>query len=104
MRLRVNNCRATPPRQWLLHPGGFNWSSQHLLILLDEEVAHVDVPDIVHGEAEGRIVGALEERAKCVGHLPGAGKKEQVRRPADCCCPWRDRAGATPQSCGGVEA
>src|SRR5262245_46859273 len=33
--------------------GGFNWSAQHLLILLDKEVADGDVTDIVHGEAEG---------------------------------------------------
>ena len=26
---------------------------------------------------------ALEERTKCVSHLPGAGKEEQDRRPAD---------------------
>lgn len=36
-----------------LYEGGFNWSAQHLLILLDEEVADGDVTDIVHGEAEG---------------------------------------------------
>jgi hypothetical protein len=34
----------------------------------------------------------------------GAGTEEQDRHPADCGSPWRDRAGATPQSCGGVEA
>ena len=39
-----------------------------------------------------------------VGHLPGAGKEEQDRRPADRGSPWRDRAGAASQSCGGVEA
>src|SRR5262249_31670598 len=59
--------------------GGFNWSAQHLLILLDEEVADGDVTDIVYGEAEGRTLGALEERTKCVSHLPGAGKEEQDR-------------------------
>jgi len=85
-------------------PGGFNWSAQHLLILLDEEVADGDVTDIVHGEAEGRTLGALEERTKCVGHLPGAGKEEQDRRPADRGSQWRDRSGATSQSCGDVEA
>src|SRR5215468_10756644 len=86
------------------YPGGFNWSAQHLLILLDEEVANGDVTDIVHGEAEGRTLGALEERTKCVGHLPGAGKEEQDRRPADRGSQWRDRSGAASQSCGGVEA
>ena len=30
-----------------------NRSTQHLLILLDKEVADGDVTDIVHGEAEG---------------------------------------------------
>src|SRR5215467_10750706 len=77
--------------------GGFNWSAQHLLILLDEEVANGDVTDIVHGEAEGRTLGALEERTKCVGHLPGAGKEEQDRRPADRGSQWRDRSGAASQ-------
>ena len=33
-----------------------------------------------HGSAEGRAVGAMEERAKCCGHLAGAGKEEQNRR------------------------
>src|ERR1700677_4877938 len=83
-----------------LSGGGFNWSAQHLLIFLDEEVSHGDVTDIVHGEAEGRTVGALEERAKCVGDLASAGKEEQDRRPPDCGSPWRGRAGGTPQSCG----
>ena len=30
--------------------GDLNRSTQHLLILLDKEVAHGDVTDIVHGE------------------------------------------------------
>ena len=85
-------------------PGEFNRSVQHLLILLDGEVSHADVTDIVHLEAEGRTVGAVEERTKRVGHLPGAGKEEQDRRPADRGSPWRYGAGATSQSCGGVEA
>ena len=34
---------------------------------------------LVHGSAEGRAVGAMEERAKCCRHLVGAGKEE---RPA----------------------
>ena len=33
--------------------GDLNRSTQHLLILLDREVADGDVTDIVHGEAEG---------------------------------------------------
>jgi hypothetical protein len=36
-----------------LFPGDLNRSTQHLLILLDKEVADGDVTDIVHGEAEG---------------------------------------------------
>jgi hypothetical protein len=36
-----------------LCPGDLNRSTQHLLILLDKEVADGDVTDIVHGEAEG---------------------------------------------------
>src|SRR5580693_9062507 len=60
--------------------GGFNRSAQHLLILRGEEVCHGDVADLVHGSAEGRAVGAMEERAKCCGHLAGAGKEEQDRR------------------------
>src|SRR5215475_12449636 len=89
-------------RQFLT--GGFNWSTQHLLISLDEEVADGDVTDIVHGEAKGRTLGALEERTKCVSHLPGAGKEKQDRRPADRGAQWRDRSGAASQGCGGVEA
>src|SRR6516162_5608478 len=60
--------------------GGFNRSAQHLLILRGEEVCHGDVADLVHGSAESRAVGAMEERAKCRGHLAGAGKEEQDRR------------------------
>src|SRR5262245_8970393 len=98
--LAWSGARASRP----LSGGGFNWSAQHLLILLDEEVADGDVTDIVYGEAEGRTLGALEERTKCVSHLPGAGKEEQDRRPADRGSQWRDRSGAASQSCGGVEA
>ena len=58
----------------------FNRSAQHLLILRGEEVCHGDVADLVHGSAESRAVGAMEERAKCCGHLAGAGKEEQDRR------------------------
>ena len=55
-------------------------SAQHLLIFLDEEVGHGDVTDLVHGAAEGRAVGALEERSECCGYLAGAGKERT--RPA----------------------
>ena len=65
------------------YPGEFNGSAQHLLILLDGELSHADVTDIIHLEAEDRTVGAVEERTKRVGHLPGAGKEEQDRRPAE---------------------
>ena len=58
----------------LISPGGFNRSAQHLLILRGEEVCHGDVADLVLGSAESRAVGAMEERAKCCGHLAGAGK------------------------------
>ena len=42
-----------PPAECPLWPGDLNRSMQHLLILLDKEVADGDVTDIVHGEAEG---------------------------------------------------
>src|SRR5262245_28257303 len=103
-RLVARTCRPSMSALRQLPGGGFNWSAQHLPILLDEEVADGDVTDIVHGEAEGRTLGALEERTKCVSHLPGAGKEEQDRRPADRGSQWRDRSGAASQSCGGVEA
>src|SRR4029077_19594532 len=60
--------------------GGFNRSAQHLLILRGEEVCHGDVADLVHGSAESRAVGAMEEWAKCCGDLAGAGKEEQDGR------------------------
>src|SRR5215467_9650751 len=47
-----------------LYPGEFNESTQHLLILADEEVGGV-CTDMVHAETEGRAVGALEERSMC---------------------------------------
>jgi len=60
--------------------GGFNRSAQHLLILRGEEVCDGDVADLVHGSAESRAVGAMEEWAKCCGDLAGAGKEEQDGR------------------------
>ena len=37
--------------------------------------------DLVYGSAEGRAMGAMEERAKrSCGNLSGAGKEEQDRR------------------------
>ena len=50
---RVNLCRLRISAARLLYPGDLNRSTQHLLILLDKEVADGDVTDIVHGEAEG---------------------------------------------------
>jgi len=46
---------ATPgtPKGLQFRGGDLNRSTQHLLILLDKEVADGDVTDIVHGEAEG---------------------------------------------------
>ena len=61
-----------------LNPGGFNRSAQHLLILRGEEVCHGDVEFLVRGSAEGRAVGAMEERAKCCCHLAGAGKQNKT--------------------------
>ena len=51
--LWVNLCRLRISAARLLYPGDLNRSTQHLLILLDKEVADGDVTDIVHGEAEG---------------------------------------------------
>jgi hypothetical protein len=51
--LRVKLCRLGISEARLLYPGDLNRSTQHLLILLDKEVADGDVTDIVHGEAEG---------------------------------------------------
>src|SRR5580704_17158855 len=68
------------PPQAQQQAGGFNGSAQHLLILRGEEVCDGDVTNLVHGSAEGRAVGSMEERAKCCGHLTGAGKEEQDRR------------------------
>ena len=63
-----------------LYPGGFNRSAQHL-ILRGEEVCHGDVADLVHGSAESRAVGAMEERAKCCGDL-SRGRWKGRTRPA----------------------
>ena len=83
-----------------VYPGGFNGSAQHLLILLDQEVSHGDITDMVHGDAEGRAVGALEGRVKCCSDLAGPGSEEQDGRSANCDAPWRNRAGVPPESFG----
>jgi hypothetical protein len=46
-------CRANRAERCPVSGGDLNRSTQHLLILLDKEVADGDVTDIVHGEAEG---------------------------------------------------
>src|SRR5688572_20202163 len=78
--------------------GGFNRSTQHLLVLLNQGVAHGDITDMVHGSAEGGAVGALEEWVKCCSDLPGTGPEEQDWRSANCDAPWRHLAGAAPES------
>src|SRR6202034_3344477 len=50
----------------------------NLTNLRDQEVCHGDVADSVHGSAEGRAMGAMEERAKYCGNLSGAGKKNKT--------------------------
>src|SRR5262249_13969936 len=53
--------------------GGFNRSTQHLLILLDWEVSDGgECTDVVHAETAGRALGAMEERSMCGGHRPSA--------------------------------
>src|SRR6516165_713955 len=53
--------------------GGFNRSTQHLLILLDWEVSDGgECADVVHAETAGRALGAMEERSMCGGHRPSA--------------------------------
>src|SRR5215813_330830 len=84
--------------------GGFNRSAQHLLVLLDQGVAHGDVTDMVHGGAESGAVGALEEWVECCSDLPDTGSEEQDWRSANCDAPWRHRAGAAPESFGRAQA
>lgn len=60
--------------------GEFNRSTQHLLILLDWEVSDGgECTDMVHAEAEGRALAAMEERSMRGGHRPRVGKEEQER-------------------------
>jgi hypothetical protein len=49
----ARNGRSMRADECLFLVGDLNRSTQHLLILLDKEVADGDVTDIVHGEAEG---------------------------------------------------
>ena len=60
--------------------------------------------DMVHAEAKGRAVGALEERSMCGGHRSSAWEEEQERRLSDLGCQWRDCSSATPESSGSAEA
>ena len=55
MRAEADRLAAIASRRNIgqLSGGDLNRSTQHLLILLDKEVADGDVTDIVHGEAEG---------------------------------------------------
>jgi hypothetical protein len=49
--------------------GGFNRSTQHLLILPDGEVCDgAECTDMVHAAAEGRALGTMEERSMRSGH------------------------------------
>jgi len=51
--------------------GGFNRSTQHLLILPDGEVSDgVACTDMVHAEAASRALGALEGRSMRSGYRP----------------------------------
>ena len=96
--------RSADRSKCLLLGGGFHRSAQHLLILLDQGVAHGDITDMVHGSAEGGAVGALEEWVKCCSDLTGIGSEEQDWRSANCDAPWRHRAGAAPKSFGSAQA
>src|SRR5271169_3542630 len=46
--------------------------------------------DMVHAEAEDRILGALEEWSMCGGHRPSACEEEQERRLPGLGSQWRD--------------
>ena len=53
--------------------GGFNRSTQHLLILPDGEASDgIACTDVVYAEAESRALGALEERSMRGGYRPRA--------------------------------
>ena len=51
------NAKCRSGRRMSAVRGRFNRSAQHLLVLLDQGVAHGDITDMVHGSAEG---GAVE--------------------------------------------
>ena len=82
-----------------LSRGGFNRSAQHLLVLLDQGVAHGDITDMVHGSAEGGAVGALEEWVEWCSDLAGPGSAEQCSGlvdPTDCTWPWTSAVDGEP--------
>ena len=58
--------------------GGFNGSAQYLLVFRGEKVSHGDVTGFVHSGAEGRALGAMEERTKCCGHLGPPQRKNKT--------------------------
>ena len=60
--------------------------------------------DMLHGNAEGGAVGALEEWVKCWRDLSGTGSEKQNWRSANCDAPWRHRAGAASASFGSAAA
>jgi hypothetical protein len=53
--------------------GGFNRSTQRLLILLDWEVSDGgECTDVVHAKTAGRALAAMEERSMCGGQCQTA--------------------------------
>ena len=60
--------------------------------------------DIVHAQAKGRAVGALEERSVCGGHRSIAWEEEQERRLSDLGRQWRHCSSTTPESSSSAEA
>ena len=50
---------------------------------------------MVRAEAEGRALGAMEERSMCGGYRPRACEEEQERRLSSLGSAWRNRPNAT---------
>jgi len=79
--------------------GGFNRSTQHLLILQDERYAYGGERTAeVHAEAEGRALGPLEERSMYSRHCASARGKEQERRVPRIGFEWRHYPSSTSAS------
>jgi hypothetical protein len=57
-----------------------------------------------HAEAEGRALGAMEERSMCGGYRPRACEEELERRLSGLGSAWRNRPNATPESSASAEA